>query len=452
MNAPGSVTNRSVEPLRCIIEAADGVRDGLALLNENPHEDAFAWQHPATDRAIVALGCVAEVRACGASRFEQARRASQRILGEIQVEYADGPVGDGATAASARRPETPLLVGGFGFFDGDPPGPWQDFPSLRFVLPRYAWVRDGDRAYTVRVEAFEPPHTPRISSAPQARNHQRGGTAVDEPAGDWLRRTAVAIERIRSGDLRKIVLARSRSVGLSDRFSPVDAVARLCTERPSCATFLVRSGASAFLGSSPEMLARVDDGRFQTAALAGSQPRGKTAQEDLRFAENLLACAKNAREHSIVVDELRAKLAPVCSDLHVAPRPEVRRLPESFHLFTPFSGRLTADRNLFDVAGALHPTAAVCGIPSPVTMHDLARNEPGRGWYAGACGWIDAYGSGELTVALRSALVERGRAVVWAGAGIVDGSCPESELAEVENKMTALTGALESGTPEAGGA
>jgi isochorismate synthase EntC len=93
---------------------------------------------------------------------------------------------------------------------------------------------------------------------------------------------------------------------------------------------------------------------------------------------------------------------------------------------------------VLELAGALHPTPAVCGTPRDAAHALIARDEPERGWYAGAIGWMDGHGDGELAVALRAALAEERRVLVWAGAGIVEGSDAALELAEVEAKMTAL--------------
>ena len=152
----------------------------------------------------------------------------------------------------------------------------------------------------------------------------------------------------------------------------------------------------------------------------------------------LLACPKNAREHQLVRDAITAALAGGLRELVVPPRPELVSLPEAHHLHTPIGGRLRQPRTVLELAGALHPTPAVCGVPREAARALIERDEAERGWYAGAIGWMDARGDGELVVALRSALVEDRRVVLWAGAGIVEGSDADLELAEVEAKMTAL--------------
>ncbi|HEU5054909.1 MAG TPA: chorismate-binding protein, partial [Kofleriaceae bacterium] len=159
-------------------------------------------------------------------------------------------------------------------------------------------------------------------------------------------------------------------------------------------------------------------------------------------ARALLDSRKDLGEHAVVTRAIARNLAPLCSALELAAAPEVRALRHVMHLCTPVRGRLDPPRHLLEVADALHPTPAVGGEPTGRALEWIAAREAPRGWYAGAVGWFDRDGDGELAVALRSGLVEGDRAWVWAGAGIVAESDPDSEYAETGDKQRAFLDAL----------
>jgi len=121
----------------------------------------------------------------------------------------------------------------------------------------------------------------------------------------------------------------------------------------------------------------------------------------------------------------------------------VRRYPEALHLATAYRARVRAGVSVLHVAGELHPTPAVCGVPQADAMARLREEEPDRGWYAGGVGWMDGHGDGRFVVALRCALARDQRVKVFAGAGIVMGSNPAAEWDETEAKMSAMLRVLE---------
>jgi isochorismate synthase len=179
--------------------------------------------------------------------------------------------------------------------------------------------------------------------------------------------------------------------------------------------------------------------RVETAALAGSAARGHTPEEDAALGRELFESKKEQEEHAVVVRALRAALEPHCESLDVPESPSLLRLEGIQHLETRFAGALASGAHLLEIADALHPTPAVGGAPRAPAVDWLARHERlDRGWYAGAVGFVDAEGGGDLAVALRSALLRGGDALLYAGAGIVAGSVPEDELLETRIKLRAL--------------
>src|SRR5262249_3320129 len=159
------------------------------------------------------------------------------------------------------------------------------------------------------------------------------------------------------------------------------------------------------------------------------------------LARALAASPKERTEHALVVDDVYERLRPMCDELHAAPSPRVLATETLQHLCTPISARLRPGHGLLDAVAVLHPTAAVCGVPRTAAQATLpARERLDRGWYAGGVGWLDA-GGGEVTVALRCALLRGSHALLYAGAGIVADSTWDAELEETRLKLRPLLAA-----------
>jgi menaquinone-specific isochorismate synthase len=217
----------------------------------------------------------------------------------------------------------------------------------------------------------------------------------------------------------------------------------LRTLYPDCYIFSLSNGSDQyFLGASPERLVSLQKQLLSTDALAGTAPRGKTTREDAQLANRLLTSPKEMHEHQVVIDFLTRKL----TQLGLSPEPfplRLRQLSNLQHLHTPIRALVPAQVHLLDIVAALHPTPAVAGMPREVTCAEIDRLEPfARSLYAGPIGWVNYQGDGEFAVGIRSALVAGCLARLFAGAGIVQGSDPERELAEVQLKLQALMAAL----------
>lgn len=395
--------------------------------------DLAFWWAPREGDEVAGLGIAAEVRARGVDRFAEVRRRAAELFARVNV--IDPP---------EAPPWTPRLYGGFAFAAGsaDAP-PWSDFGDAGFQLPRAllrrqegrTWltvigrapadgqaerVRDRLLAAAREAETARPPEVRRVHQLPRA---------------EWRARVEEIGALIAAGACEKIVLARRAEVELA---APLDARAllgRLDVRHPDCFRFAVRRGNALFAGASPERLVAVSGDRVETEAMAGSIAlRGG--------ARALLDSRKDRGEHAVVTRAIARNLAPLCSQLELAPAPEVRALRHVMHLCTPVRGRLEPRQHLLEVAAALHPTPAVGGEPTDRALEWIAAREAPRGWYAGAVGWFDREGDGELAVALRSGLACGDRAWVWAGAGIVAESDPDAEYAETGDKQRAFLDAL----------
>ena len=198
------------------------------------------------------------------------------------------------------------------------------------------------------------------------------------------------------------------------------------------------------IGSSPELLVAKHGESVRTTPLAGSRPRPETKEEEERWIDELLSSSKDLHEHRVVVDQITARLRQVTEDLRVSPRPVVFRTASMLHLGTPIAGRLRGPQhNALSLVLALHPTAAVCGFPTDAALRFIEKIEGNvRGLFGGALGYMDEHGDGEWIVTLRCAEIDGCRARLFAGAGIVESSDPESEMREVKSKMATMLRAL----------
>jgi menaquinone-specific isochorismate synthase len=250
-----------------------------------------------------------------------------------------------------------------------------------------------------------------------------------------------ALARIAEGELDKVVLAAPSLAEAAQPIAIPRVLARLGEGYSGCARFALERGGAVFAGASPERLVAASGRAVEADALAGSTPR--RLDGDAAAARELLASAKERREHALVVEAVAAALGPVCEAIEVPAVPAVRTLRNVHHLWSPIAGRLAAPAHLLDLAHRLHPTPAVCGTPRPAAIRWIRAREPApRGWYAGAVGWIGAGGEGALWLGIRAALIEGRRAWLYAGVGLVEGSDPDAELAEARAKRRPMLTAL----------
>ena len=266
----------------------------------------------------------------------------------------------------------------------------------------------------------------------------------DSPsAADYGRGVAVAVDRIRTGELRKVVLARTIEVNAGRRLDPRRLAHRLRAVNPDAYTFAAPT-TGILVGASPELLVSRFGRVVRSNPLAGSAARSGDPDEDRENASRLLASVKDHEEHAIVVDALAARLAPFCRELSWDPVPTLLETPNVWHLSTKFRGLLRDPApGVLELVQALHPTPAVAGEPRDAALGLIAELEPfDRGSYAGPVGWVDASGDGEWAIALRCAELHGDHATLYAGAGIVAGSRPDAEVDETERKFRAFLDAL----------
>jgi len=353
-----------------------------------------------------------------------------------------------AVEGGALLPPAPWFAG-FAFDAAAPrDGWWESFPAARAFIPRLvlatssgrasltAYQRVGaDGAGAARARADIALRTAVSSLAPGAPpGPGPGRTVLREDPAAWELLVAQALEVLRTGMLRKVVLARALEVEAEAPFDVARALERAQAGAPQAVTYAVRGpDGTTFLGASPERLVKVEGRRFATQALAAS-----AAPEE---AERLAHSPKETREHLAVVDDIRLALDCVAERVEVAEAAPVS-LGYVTHLDARITGLLREGVAPWEAALALHPTAAVGGVPRDRARDFLRSHERlARGWYAGAVGWVGAEAV-DLRVALRCALLRGRTARLFVGAGLVEGSTARGEWAETRRKAAPMLEAL----------
>jgi anthranilate synthase component I len=250
-------------------------------------------------------------------------------------------------------------------------------------------------------------------------------------------------ERIAAGDIYQAVLSQRFEADITaDPFTVYRALRHV---NPSPYMYFIRLGELAIVGSSPEMLVRVEAGRVETHPIAGTRPRGATEEEDLRLADELKRNEKERAEHVMLVDLGRNDLGRVCEtgSVRVPQYMTLERYSHVMHLVSTVEGTLAGDRDHIDALVSCFPAGTVSGAPKIRAMQILAELEPTRrDIYAGAVGYIDFAGNLDFCIAIRTITIRRNRARVQAGAGIVADSNPAAEYEETRDKAKALLQAL----------
>jgi isochorismate synthase len=256
---------------------------------------------------------------------------------------------------------------------------------------------------------------------------------------------AVAVMQSPGATLRKVVLARSITAGLSASLRVSEVLRRMRTHEPNCTIFSLPVPEGTFVGATPELLVARHGQRVSCHPLAGTVARGETARADADAQRQLAASPKEQAEHRYVVDGIAEALAPYCRTLQVPTEPSLVAFRSVAHLGTRIEGELKDPTAILELLGQLHPTPAVAGTPRPLALATIAEGEPvARGYWAGPIGWTDAEGNGEWMIGIRSALLHPdGRsATLHAGAGIVADSTPSSEATEINVKLATVLESL----------
>lgn len=327
----------------------------------------------------------------------------------------------GAAFEQARRAgiDNPIVMGAIPFDTRQ--------PSCLYV------PRDHEWSDTVLPQAAQPHSRPQV----------RGQRSIPDEAG-FKAAVTQAIANFRTSSIRKAVLSRQLEVQLADAADIEQILANLAAQNRSGYHFRVPlADGGELIGVSPELLVRKQGDQVFTNPLAGSAKRRTDAVEDREVGEALLVSEKDQYEHRLVIDDIRHVLEPVCRELHVPAGPSLLSTAAMWHLSTALEGTLRDPQtSVLQLACQIHPTPAVCGAPTQLARKLIDLCEPAdRGLFAGMVGWCDSHGNGEWVVTIRCGTVHGDRLRLFAGAGIVEASCPESEWKETQAKLGTMLAA-----------
>jgi anthranilate synthase component 1 len=321
-----------------------------------------------------------------------------------------------------------LIANAFRQAGDDPGAAWDDA-----VARLDAMAADLTEAVPPGVATFTPAEPPPVRSTMAPGQYEAGVETVRE--------------HIRAGDAFQVVLAQRFETDTD--VDALDLYRVLRATNPSPYMYLLRFAGreSPFdvVGSSPEALVTVTGRQAVVHPPAGTRPRGATEEEDLRLAEGLLADPKERAEHVMLVDLARNDLGRVCvpGTVEVPDFMRVEYYSHVMHLVSTVSGEVSPERDALDVFDATFPAGTVSGAPKPRAMEIIESLEPTRrALYAGTVGYLDTGGDMDMAIAIRTAVLHRGRAWVQAGAGIVADSDAATEEAETRHKARAVLSAI----------
>jgi menaquinone-specific isochorismate synthase len=403
-----------------LVSRTDPLDDVPELIARMPATGGVAWIR--RGEGFVGWGEAARVPVgTGPGRFARAAAAVEELLGGADIDDTVGGWGTG-----------PLAFGSFAFD--------ADSPASALVVPAVIIGASEGRGWVTRTGRG----TADVGAYAEAGTMARAETGSEPGALDedsFTRAVEAARDAIRDGRLDKVVLSLQVLATSASPFDQRRVLARLAGEYPECYTFAFDS----FVGASPELLVRRQGRALRSQPLAGSSRRGANPEEDAELGAALLASTKDRWEHDLAVVTVVEALHPLCRTLRIDPEPSLLRLANVQHLATEVVGELSGDPvpDALSIAGAVHPTAAVCGTPSRKALALIRELEgPNRGRYAGPVGWVDARGDGEWAIALRCAELSGTTARLFAGCGIVAQSDPGAELEEARLKLRPVRSAL----------
>ncbi len=425
--------DRSADPSAIVVASRRGAEPWFCL--EQPDRDGSA---------LAGLGCLRTLQADGPNRFTEVAARWRALTAAALADDIAGAGGSGLVA-----------LGGFAFAtDGGRSPQWHGFAPASMLVPELSLARrrgqtwltvnadvapddtvaDVGRRVADRLRELRTDPLPMLDPAPVGAYE----VSSPMPPAHYEEAVARAVQRIRAGEMEKVVLAREVEVHAPVPHDPAAVYALLREAFPSSFSYAVGRGDATFIGASPELLIRREGQRASTVALAGSARRSADPSVDDHLGEQLLRSDKDREENAIVARRIARTLRPHAVWVTAAPEPVLVRVANIQHLATPIRAQLASPLGAVELAGRLHPTPAVGAEPAAALEIIPALEGFDRGWYAGPVGWTDASGDGEFCVALRCALLRGTVGRCFAGCGIVRDSDPAAELAESEVKLQVM--------------
>ncbi|WP_040207531.1 isochorismate synthase [Neobacillus jeddahensis] len=410
--------------------------------------ERFFWKDPANEIVLIGLGISKQIQSDQATdRFFHVEREWKSFLEDSLILNPYTVMGVG-----------PLMFGGFSF---DPykekTDLWSKFADSLFHIPKYLLsIIDGDAYLTTNIVFTPNDDLTLFSKAMEERNqilaelshHKESKSATllrtNEISPErWKKSVDVVVKELTDGPLKKVVLARELRLVFNDQVEAEAVLGNLYSQQPASFIFAFESNGDCFIGASPERLVKKNGTEVYSTCLAGSISRGQTEEEDRHLGHTLLNDQKNLIEHGFVVEMIKQALEESCEEILLPDKPELMKMRDIQHLYTPVIGKCTQDTSLLLLVDKLHPTPALGGLPKNKAVEKIREvEELDRGFYAAPLGWVDYLQNGEFAVSIRSGLVQGDEVSLFAGCGVVADSNSESEYLETSLKFRPMLRAL----------
>ena len=362
---------------------------------------------------------------------------AQVLFPKVYFETQEGDViaGAGSLMESHALPTfgskiSPEFFGGFDFMTRRS-NHWKEFPSTCFFLPWVEVRKRGDQTFLC-LNHLGRKKNPQVRPERPTRFKQCDSLRSDSPSFvEWDAATRSIVSSIQKGAINKVVLARKTTLKTGETLSPYALLKALKGANRFAFQFREQQ---TLIGNSPETLYRRVGSNLESFAVAGTRRRGVSADEEKRLELELMRSKKERHEHEMVREMIAATLRPLVLKLKMDP-PMILKTERVQHLFSSLSATLSPDCSDLDLLQALHPTAALGGMPRKASLEMIKAYEPfDRGWYGAPVGLISSERA-HFLVAIRSALVENQEIALFSGAGIVEGSNSKGEWEELDHKI-----------------
>jgi len=412
----------------------------------NTYEKVFYWSKPEEEITIFGFDDLITVAENGINRFKVTEKNIKQLKDILVSNWKN-----------TELPFLPIFLGGLKFTPDKDDNLWSNFDDSLWFIPKFLFVTAGKKTYFIFnyylnstfsvnqiVDKFKTKLKNIFSPNGKAENYVRpriSQISENSPKDKkkWQEKVKYGINEIKNGNIKKVVLSRKIEITLTGKPLMSELLSVLKDKYSNCTVFAYHSGQSIFFGASPERLAKFHDNSVEIDALAGSSRRGSDESEEIELSRNLLTDEKELDEHNIVVSYLKEQLSAVTENIEFPGSPQVKKLADIQHLWTPVKARLADKKSILSVIELIHPTPALGGFPKEKALSIIKKLEDyNRGMYTGIIGWLTPYNEGEFTAAIRSALITGKKVTAFAGCGIVEHSIPENEFTETELKLNAI--------------
>ncbi|MGY0693219.1 isochorismate synthase [Virgibacillus sp. FSP13] len=333
---------------------------------------------------------------------------------------------------------------------------WKEFKNSEFRIPQFTLTKNRTSYYiTINTQVTKDDHPVQLANElkrMEARllyetrdlpNEAKLESKQEIAPDQWKQIVTAATDEIQQNKAQKIVLAREMRLKLTKEAEITPILDKLIATQTNSYVFAFEHDDDCFIGATPERLVKLERQQLLSTCLAGTAPRGKTADEDKKISQSLLHDSKNRDEHDFVVKMIRQAIKDYCTNIQLPDEPIVYPLKNLQHLYTPVRATLKDGYSIFDIIKELHPTPALGGVPREESLAFIREHEQlDRGWYGAPVGWLDSNQNGEFAVAIRSGLIQGDEASLFAGCGVVKDSDPEAEYEETQIKLTPMLSVL----------